>query len=551
MPGASTAPFRATLAAALLCALIAVVAAAAVRATPWLGLDLAPDPMALRIKVLGADAQGPAAPVLAAAGKTPAWLTAVGGVALTDVDRIEESDFLPTYADVGALFARQNAVVEALAAPVKLDFETAAGEAFSVTVTPAKRPVRDLPALFWLQLVFGAGALLIGAWLWSLRPRDAAVLLFALTGAGLLLSTASAAIYSSRELAIAGSVFRLLSAINHIGALIFGAGMVAVFALYPKRLSGPRALWLMGAAVAAWCAADLSHLAFNPQIGSYLPVLVLTAAIFGLIGVQWWVNRADPRARAALRWLGLSVFVGISGYVLGNATPVLLGEQPALPQGLLLGSFLLIYVGLALGLGRYRLFQLDQWAYRTVFYTAGALAVLAADAALIFALQIERVAALGVSLLLIGLVYLPLRDGLWRRLTARRRTTPEDLFGGVMETALAGLSLDRETRWRELMTQLFDPLQMAPTEEPVTEPAIRDDGLELAVPATAASPALTLRFARGGRSLFGAEDLATVRQAVRLMAQAEASRLAYERGASEERRRIAQDLHDDVGARLL
>ena len=36
-----------------------------------------------------------------------------------------------------------------------------------------------------------------------------------------------------------------------------------------------------------------------------------------------------------------------------------------------------------------------------------------------------------------------------------------------------------------------------------------------------------------------------------LLAQADASRLAYERGAAEERRRIAQDLHDDVGARLL
>ena len=245
------------------------------------------------------------------------------------------------------------------------------------------------------------------------------------------------------------------------------------------------------------------------------------------------------------------MLIGVSGYVVGGALPVVFDGAPALPQGMLLGSFLLIYIGLALGLGRYRLFQLDQWAYRTVFYAAGAFAVLAADAALIFALQIEQVAALGVSLLLIGLIYLPLRDAIWQRLTARRRTSPEDLFGGVMEAALAGPNAEREARWRELMARLFDPLAVETAQEPAAEPAIREDGLELVVPATAAGPALILRFARGGRTLFGAEDLATARQAVRLMAQAEASRLAYERGASEERRRIAQDLHDDVGARLL
>ena len=36
-----------------------------------------------------------------------------------------------------------------------------------------------------------------------------------------------------------------------------------------------------------------------------------------------------------------------------------------------------------------------------------------------------------------------------------------------------------------------------------------------------------------------------------LMNQADAGRNAHERGATEERRRIARDMHDDIGARLL
>jgi two-component system sensor histidine kinase DevS len=549
MKRVSTAPFRATLAAALACVVICAAGAATLRAVPWLGLTLASDAKTNTVAVMGVDSAGPVAAALG--GRVPKALIAVDAIKLDAADRIEEPDFLEQYSHVSAVFADQSAIRAALDdPPVALTFTDAAGAVFTVEATPANRPLRDLPPLFWLQMVFGAGAALIGAWVWSLRPRDLAVAMFGFTGLGLLFSTASAAVYSSRELAIEGGLFRLLSAVNHLGAQMFGFGMVALFCLYPRRLASNRVLLAIGAVVFIWWAADTAHLSVNPQIGSYLPVMIETAGIFALIGVQWWINRKDPLARAALRWLGLSVVVGIGGYVFGNALPVLLGNAPSLPQGLLLGSFLLIYIGLALGLGRYRLFQLDQWAYRTVFYAGGALGVLAFDAALIFALQVERVAALGVSLLLIGLVYLPLRDALWQRLTARRRTAPDDLFGWVVEAALAPPTA-REARWRTLLERLFEPLNIDESDAPFAAPAIVEDGLALGVPATSAGPALVLRFARGGRSLFAVEDLALARQAVGLLAQAEASRVAYERGASEERRRIAQDLHDDVGARLL
>jgi two-component system, NarL family, sensor histidine kinase DevS len=211
MQGVSTTPFRATIGVALICLLTVVAAVTIVRSPPWLGLDLTPDPASSRLAVSGIDAGGPAASALGATGRAPAWLKAINGQPLTDIDRIEESDFLPSYADVDSLFIRQAAAMDALrAGPVQLDFEDSDGRAFRVEVTPADRPLADLPVLFWLQLFFGGGALFVGGWLWSLRPRDLAVRMFALTGAGLALATAPAAIYSSRELAIDGVIFRML-----------------------------------------------------------------------------------------------------------------------------------------------------------------------------------------------------------------------------------------------------------------------------------------------------------------------------------------------------
>ncbi len=543
-------PLRISLAVAVVCILLAWAATAAVGAPPWLGASLVPDPAAHRIRIERLAPGGPLASALA--GREAVWLTGAAGVRLTDIDRIEEPDVLPSYAAIDAFLARQNAVTRTLGnGPARLDLADAKGAPFSVTVQPGRRPVNDLPVLFWMQLVFGGGALFISGWVWSLRPRDPAVRLFALTGLGLGIGADAAAVYSSRELSLDGAAFRILSATNHFGGLLFGAAMVAVFCLYPRALlKRPAPLIAMAAACAAVWIADTARWAPSPLIGGYLPILSLSLAIVALIGVQTWRNRRDPVASAGLRWLGVAVVAGIGGFVAANAIPAVLGGPAIAPQALTLGPFLLIYIGLAMGLGRYGLFQLDRWAYRTIFYTVGALAVLAMDAALLLLLRIERAAALGVAVLAIGLAYLPLRDVLWRRITAQRQRSDDHLHRDVMETVFHARDADREAGWRALMQRLFEPLDIDSAAAAAESPVLGDDGRDMIVPNVAPHPALILRFARGGRSVFSSKDLALASHALSLLRQAEAGREAYDRGAAEERLRIGRDLDADVAARL-
>ena len=63
--------------------------------------------------------------------------------------------------------------------------------------------------------------------------------------------------------------------------------------------------------------------------------------------------------------------------------------------------------------------------------------------------------------------------------------------------------------------------------------------------------ALVLRFAHRGKRLFTSEDARLADRVVEQLRRAVAYDQAVERGRSEERQRIAQDLHDDIGARLL
>jgi signal transduction histidine kinase len=66
-----------------------------------------------------------------------------------------------------------------------------------------------------------------------------------------------------------------------------------------------------------------------------------------------------------------------------------------------------------------------------------------------------------------------------------------------------------------------------------------------------ADQTLVLRFSQRGRRLFTQEDARLADRIVEQLKRAVAFDQAVERGRSEERSRIAQDLHDDIGARLL
>ena len=528
------------------CALAAALAIWAAVDRPWLGVRLHADAAADTITVDRVAPRGPAASVPA-----PARLFAFGPVDLRGEDLTEEPDTLASYPAVEAFMARQDAMqTMARAGSVTLRLDGPAGR--SVTVAPApQRPVADLPPVFWLQLAFGAGAGLIGCWVWSLRPSDAGARLFAVSGAALVVSFFPAAVYSTRELFLEGPLLRVLSLLNHLGALGFGAAMIGLFLVYPRRIGPAWLLWAQAALFGAWLVLDSIHAAVNPAVGMYAAILLEMAFIVAAIFAQWRATRTDPAARAALRWFGVSVIVGAGAYVVLTAAPHLADAVPVLPQAYTFGFFLLIYVGLALGLRRYRLFQLDEWAFRILFFTGAAVALIALDAALILALRLGRGLSLGVALLGVAFLYLPFRDLLWRRLVMRRRMPEHELFRAVVDVAFGGAPAERTERWRDLLRRLFDPLEIITAERPVAAPVAGPDGLEMTFPPTAGAPSLTVRYPWSGKSLFGPSHLQFARQLSALMGHAEASRTAYEQGASAERKRIAQDLHDDVGARLL
>jgi signal transduction histidine kinase len=534
---------------------------------PWLGLTLelrpgeaAPASPAPHRAVIAA-ARGPSAKIPVGAS-----LVAVGGIALDETDLIEEPDYFDTYPEMAAFFGRQTELARALAAPtVQLKIRDEKGDSF-YEVAPVRRPLASLPALYWFPLLSGLVAALLGLWVAVLRPsrstrssnNHTGAILFAALGLCIPVFTVPAAIYGTRELAFSGRIFRALSTVNHLGALSFGIFLVLLFLSFPRPLLSQKLRLIVPAIFVPWILADALRIAPNQSWGSRIPTMLeMVGAIVAAV-VAWFAAKRDPAARATLRWFGVSVLLGASLFVFSTVGTSFLGGIPELPQGYAFGFFLLMFVGLAIGVRRHALFELNTWAYRILFGVLGATALVALDALLALFLPQNRLLASSASLLAVGLVYFPVRNWLWGRIVRQKTVDGDALFRDLLAVTFAATSGQTGEQWQALLRKTFDADTQVMRDEAPDESrdgvVLIDEGTALSVPALGDShviSALYLRYPWKGRGLFGEEHRALVEAAWRFLGHALAARDSFARGAREERARIAADLHDDVGARLL
>lgn len=517
---------------------------------PWLGLKLKPQGEHLLIT----QAQGPSGllkegHVLEAirhSANTP-WFP------LKAVDTMEEPDLLPGYPELDAFFARQGEIKQIIDKPL-VQLRTSNPETNEVSVfevTPGERPVSSLPTIFWFQILICSLGCLIAVWVWVLQPQELGARMFGITGLLFPAFVLPAAIYSGRELALGEHLFYALSTANHLGTKMFGSAFVGIFMMHPIRLINIRWLYGLFMLMFAWWIINAGRLVDSMDIGLRAAIFFLLLLSFWFGFQQWRHSKGKPLQRAPLRWLVLSLLVGTSLYIFLFTASAALGWITVIPQGYAFGFFLLIYIGIALGIGRYRLFDLDVWAYRLLLWLAATLAVVLLDALLIVLLNWSQGLALGVSLWICGVLYFPARQWLWDKMVSRNTPQLNDLLPELLKIAFSHTPQQRSVEWKQLLHNIYSPLQVAETPECAGRAVLLDGGTSLMIPACAHMPALQMTHRTNGKQLFSSLDLQFVDALVNLMNKAESARASKEQGAIEERRRITRDIHDDVGARLL
>jgi signal transduction histidine kinase len=480
------------------------------------------------------------------------------GLMLEKDDFVEDPDMLTSYQAINRFYARQAKMRDLVSAgTLRLAVAHNPGDA---TVVEKTVPVADgrhpatLPLSFWLQIGSGLVVILIAAFFLALRPRNFAVSAFAFAGLGIMGSAYAAAIYSSRQFGMSPTSFVLLSEINHLFTVSFGFGMIALFSCYPVRLFNPARL-LVPVVALTLVAITSYRLQLLPHDVVMLQnvIAALLVIILVMIGWQFWATRGRPADRAALFWLGLSVLSGTAAFVLLVTLPVMFGYEGVVTQALGFVMLCMIYIGIAFAVSRYRLFDIGRWSYRVLLYAGIVLAILALDLLFVLGLQMSGETSLAAASVIALVGYLPVRDWIYDRLFTRSNQNLADLHRKTFAVAYNVDPAAKQAAWIDVLTGAFRPAHVETGSRPSSQDAIaiRNEGIELSVPAYPWSAPLTLGLAGGGRRLFDTGDVALTSELADLVRAAETDRLSYERGAAEERQRIARDLHDDVGARLL
>jgi signal transduction histidine kinase len=453
------------------------------------------------------------------------------------------------YASFNRFFDRQQQLSELLRAP---DLQLYHADGTVTRVVPApRRSLASLPFIFWLQLVSAVGCWLTGAAIWAFRRDQPAAGCCAMAGFSALLMIASAAVYSSRELALPGTLFRWLSSINHGGALFSSASFIAVLWYYPRPLGRARpGPWIMAAALLIWALDRMQWLPAGNRgvqaacVGGYL-------VSAGLAALQWRAGRGDPLRRAALQWFLLSWFVGSGAFLMLVSVPALVGIDSGEIQAYAFACLLLISGGLALGIARFRLFDLETWWFRAILLVLGGFLVLVFDVLLVAVMRFEAPVALAVSLMLAGWLYFPIRQWLTLRFVTGARQLRVDDVPGLLRDVLAPNAYATNQLLPEALRRLFRPLDLHPLSEPQPVARIADNGLALRVPGIGAHAAWEARYPDDGHRLFSRRDIEVVAAVRAVLDRVAAYQIALEHSVEVERARVAQDLHDDIGARLL
>jgi signal transduction histidine kinase len=426
------------------------------------------------------------------------------------------------------------------------------------TLAPGARGLRRLGPFIWPAAAAAMALLLCGAAVLLQHPlqRNLPYAALVLCQAGSLLAIAVEAL---------PGLGQPLAYLQHGAWLRWAfdlgsaASMVHLATLQPLRL--PRAAWIAAGAWAA-CAvlAALAALQAPPLLWWWTQAAMLGSGALTL-ALMAWSYRLEPNPFALLmrRLVGAATLTLLVLSVAAAAS----SRDPDINAADAASGAVIWYVFMASMALLLPVFARTRPLLREMVLLSGT-STLATSLQMLFTtiFGLGIFASMSLAMFVALATYAGTRRWLLQPMRGPRGPATERMFERL-HRALR----DVEARPRDsaelltrLLRDLFEPLQVHTLAQAATHSRVLGDGSALLVPQPSiddehdgppSGSAIVLRFAEHGRRMFSRDDARLTDRVVEQLRRAVAYDKAVERGRSEERARIAQDLHDDIGARLL
>jgi len=434
---------------------------------------------------------------------------------------------------------------------VRLQFD----DGTAVTVPAQLRSYAGLGLMFWPLAGLAWLLLLVAGVVMLARPdlRNGLFMLMSLCQAGNLLFIA---LETLRGLGLPeGTILADLNLRLALDACT-GAALLHAFALHPNRLPQAR------------------HIAAVTWVGVLLALALLHAGV--LTPVWWWAQglclalgvgalavislsyRQEPNPFAVV--MRRLLLIALATLVLVTAAVAASARVPAVAHGVAVAASVAWYLFLASLLLLTPFLARSRQLLREFAMLAGITTVAASvDLLFVAVFSFGPFTSLAVAVFAALAVYAGARQFILDHMLGRTLLTTERTFDHLYRAA-------REVQARpqrhpqvlaQLLRDLFEPLELNRVDRVPARSRVLGGGSALVVPLQAAgddaplTAALQLSYAQRGQRLFTHDDARLADRVVEQLRRAMAYDQAVERGRHEERQRLAQDLHDDIGARLL
>ncbi len=454
--------------------------------------------------------------------------------------------------------ARHRAMHEQLSAALATGRVTLAfGDGTSAQVRPAPRGTGSLGGMIWLLCALALALHLFAMVVLLARPCGRHVLyaLIALCQAGSLVFIA---VESTLALALVWPLPQIDMPVRMALDLVTAAAVVNAACLHPRRLPGSGwiilAAWTFAAVLVLACAQGvLPHSWWWAQGGVALLGLVA-------IGLLNWSYHLEPHPFAmVLRRFGM-VSVGL--WIVVTLALAAARWHPAAQHHVASLGSTVWHVFLASLLLLVPFLSKSQQIMRE-FALLAAISTVATLLDLLFVtvFALGQFASLTLSLFLSLGAYAGARQWILNRVLGLSILTAERMFERLYRIAREIEARPERTPVlvSQLLRELFEPMEAGTVAKHSHRIRVSTDGSTMVLPVprlggeagVPAAGSIVLRFAQRGRRLFTSDDARLAERILEQLARAVAFDKAVEQGRSEERARLAQDLHDDIGARLL